>query len=384
MFRTFLICSFAFTSSAIPMNCVDFEGGLRLTVSVAPASQSSYDCLLDTGSSTLAFCDSSLESSLSTLKTQYISCNLYGSGNTGYWGYFYDGTVGVGSNDISIDSAYYSVMDQEVSMPCGSGLEGIFGVAFKQLDQAAVSSGLNWPSSGVGSCPSSSTDLVGPMMSYLKQNTPEGRLGIYWNGQTGDSTGDLYVGSTAESNSHYTSGTVQTATLGETGYYDITINTMSFGGDSYSFSCSPSSAPCLVDTGTPVIFVPSSIYDSISGGSTGTLSMTLAGPDGDVTLDFDAETLNSNSYLTPYSSGPFIVGLPLWAFYYTVFNVDGQTMSFVENSAADLAALKNKNKTQNVVDPRAIQRSVQRRSVGPKAIQRSVLKKASRSSHVVV
>jgi hypothetical protein len=221
-------------------------------------------------------------------------------------------------------------------------------------------------------------------MSYLKQDTSEGRLGIYWNGQIGDSTGELYVGSTAESNSHYTSGTVQTATLGETGYYDITIKTVSFGGEGYTFTCNSESAPCLVDTGTPVMFVPSGIYDSISDGSTGTLSMTLAGPDGDVTLDFDAETLNKNNYLESYDSGPYIVGLPLWAFYYTVFNVEGKTMSFVENSAADLAALKNKNKTHTVVDPQVIQRSVQRRSVGPKASQRSVLKKASRGSHVVV
>jgi hypothetical protein len=324
-----------------------------------------------------------MESSLSSLKTEYISCNLYGSGNTGYWGYFYDGTVGVGT-DLSIDSAYYSVMHQEVSMPCGSGLEGIFGVAFKQLDLAAESSGLDWPSSSVGSCPTSSTELVGPLMSYLKQDTSEGRLGIYWNGQTGTATGDLYVGSTAESNSHYTSGTVQTATLGETGYYDITINTLSFGGTSYTFTCNTESAPCLVDTGTPVMFVPSDVYDSISDGSTGTLSMTLAGPDGDITLNFDAETLNSNSYLASYSSGPFIVGLPLWAYYYTVFNVDGKTMSFVENSAADLAALKNKNGTRTIVDPRAIQRSVQRRSAGPRASQRSVITSVSRASHVVV
>jgi len=382
MFRTFLICSFAFQSSAIQLNSVSFEGGLRLTVSVGPAQTSTYECLLDTGSSTLAFCDSSLESSLSSLKTDYISCNLYGSGNTGYWGFFYKGAIGVGS-DLSIDAAYYSVMDQEVSMPCGSGLEGIFGVAFKQLDQAAESGALDWPSNGVGSCPASSTDLVGPLMSYLKQDTSEGRLGIYWNGQVGDATGDLYVGSSAESNSHYSSGTVQTATLGETGYYDITINTVSFGGESYTFTCDSESAPCLVDTGTPVMFVPSDIYNAISDGSTGTLSMTLAGPDGDVTLNFDAETLNNNNYLASYDSGPYIVGLPLWAFYYTVFNVDGQTMSFVEHTAADLAALKNK-KTQNVVDPRAIQRSVQRRSAGPKAIQRSVLSSASRASHVVV
>merc|ERR1712050_496322 len=116
----------------------------------------------------------------------------------------------------------------------GSGLQGIFGVAFKLLDQAAVHpDALDWPSSGVGSCPEPSTDLVGPLMSYLKQDTPDGRLGIYWSGAVGSSTGELYVGPTAESNSHYTGGTVQTTTLGETGYYDVTINGFYFAGDSY-------------------------------------------------------------------------------------------------------------------------------------------------------
>jgi len=332
------------------MNCVNFEGGLRLTVKVNPHGQSSQECLLDTGSSTLAFCDSSLESSVQSLKTDYMSCNKYGSGNEGYWGFFYKGAIGVGS-DLSIDSSYYSVMHQEVSMPCGQGLQGIFGVAFKQLDQAADHPGaLDWPTGGVGSCPSASTDLVGPLMSYLKQDTPQGRLGIYWSGAVGSSTGELYIGSTAESNSHYTGGTVKTATLGETGYYDITINQFSFAGESHSVSCGGLfGAPCLVDTGTPIMFVPSSVYQAISNGQTGTLAIQLAGPSGAITLEFDAQTLANNQYIAPFQGGPYILGLPLWAFYYTVFNVDGKTMSFVQHSASELAALKSLRKNQSTV-----------------------------------
>jgi len=335
---------------AIPMNCVNFEGGLRLTVKANPHGQAAQECLLDTGSSTLAFCDASLEGGLQALKTDYLSCNLYGSGNEGYWGFFYKGAIGVGS-DLSIDSSYYSVMHREVSMPCGRGLQGIFGVAFKQLDQAAYHpSALNWPSGSVGNCPQPSKDFVGPLMSYLKQDTPQGRLGIYWNGAVGTSTGELYVGPAAETNSHYRSGAVQTATLGETGYYDVTINQFSFGGQSHSVSCSSSAfgSPCLVDTGTPIMFVPSSVYSAISGGQTGPLTLELAGPSGAITLSFDAETLAKNQYIAPYQGGPYILGLPLWAFYYTVFNVDGKAMSFVEHSASELQALKNLTESQIV------------------------------------
>lgn len=236
-------------------------------------------------------------------------------------------------------------------MPCGRGLQGIFGVAFKQLDQAAYNpSALDWPQGSVGNCPRPSTDFVGPLMSYLKQDTPQGRLGIFWNGAVGSSTGELYVGPSSESNSHYTGGNVQTATLGETGYYDVTINQFSFGGQSYSVSCSsPSSgSPCLVDTGTPIMFVPSSVYSAISGGQTGSLTLQLAGPDGAITLSFDAETLAKNQYIAPYQGGPYILGLPLWAFYYTVFNVDGRKMSFVEHSASELQALKSLTESQIV------------------------------------
>jgi len=241
------------------------------------------------------------------------------------------------------------VMHQEVSMPCGTGLQGIFGVAFKQLDQAAYHpSALTWPSGGVGSCPRASTDFVGPLMSYLKQDTPEGRLGIYWNGAVGNGNGDLYVGATAESNAHYTSGKVQTATLGESGYYDVVINQFSFGGQTYPVTCNSYGTPCLVDTGTPIMFVPSAVYQAIFNGP-GSLALELAGPDGPITLNFDGQTLADNQYIQPYQGGPYILGLPLWAFYYTVFNVDGRSMGFVEHSASEMLALKNQTKIQKTI-----------------------------------
>lgn len=314
------------------MNAVNFEGGLRLTVNVNPKGQAAQECLLDTGSSTLAFCDESLETGVQSLKTDYMSCNKYGSGNEGYWGFFYNGAIGVGGS-LEVDSSYYSIMHQEVSMPCGSGLQGIFGVAFKQLDQAAYHPGsLDWPTGGVGSCPQASKDFVGPLMSYLKQDTPEGRLGIYWSGAVGSATGELYVGPSAESNSHYTAGSVQKASLGETGYYDVTIDDFSFGGQSYSVTCNSQYSPCLVDTGTPIMFVPQSVYSAISAGQTGSMTVQLAGPSGPIKLEFDTQILASNNYIAPYQGGPYILGLPLWAFYYTVFDVDARTMSFVQHS----------------------------------------------------
>mmetsp|Transcript_52944 Transcript_52944/g.113042 ORF Transcript_52944/g.113042 Transcript_52944/m.113042 type:complete len:371 (+) Transcript_52944:173-1285(+) len=331
------------SSGTLPMDAVNFAGGLRLTVNGAPHGQKPQSLLLDTGSSTLAFCDASLAESVRSLQTNYMSCNLYGSGNEGYWGFFFKGAVTL-SGGLELEESYYSIMQQEVSMPCGDGLQGIFGVAFKQLDQAANhAQPLNWPSGGVGQCPQPSTDLVGPLMQYLKQDTPQGHLGIYWSGATGSNEGTLYVGPDAVSNEHYAQGTVQKAQLGELGYYDVTINSFSFGGQSVSVQCDNSggSSPCLVDTGTPIMMVPYEIYNQMSSGATGKLSIELAGADGSaVTLDFDAQTLVNNQYIQASQGGPVILGLPLWAFYYTVFDVKATTVEFVQHSPKELEALR--------------------------------------------
>lgn len=348
--RIATVASGVMMAASIPMNAVNFEGGLRLVVLGNPASLKPQELLLDTGSSTLAFCDSSLAKTLAAAKTEYLSCNKYGSGNEGYWGPFYKGSVELGT-DVSLEESYYSIMQQEVSMPCGQGLQGIFGVAFKQLDQAADHPGpLQWPAGGVGTCPAPSTTLVGPLMHYLKQDTPQGRLGIYWSGQLGASQGDLFVGPTAVSNSHYKQGPVLQAQLGETGYYDITIQQFSFGGQKYPVSCNQFS-PCLMDTGTPIMMVPMEVYQKMAGGEAGSLSVQMAGPsDTSVSLEFDAATLVRLNYVAPYQSGePYILGLPLWATYYTVFNVAKQTVDFVKHSSEELQAFKDYNNTQATV-----------------------------------
>merc|ERR1712176_574728 len=118
----------------------------------APKGSPPQECLLDTGSSTLAFCDASIASSMQESKSEYMSCNKYGSGNEGYWGFFYDGTIQLGAYEFQ--SAHYAVMQQQVEMTCGDGLQGIFGVAFKQLDTAVQhSESLTWKQGGVGDCP---------------------------------------------------------------------------------------------------------------------------------------------------------------------------------------------------------------------------------------
>merc|ERR1712166_1726609 len=82
---------------------------------------------------------------------------------------------------------------------------------------------------------------------------------------------------------------------------------------------------------------------------TGSLTLQLAGPNGPITLKFDAQTLANKQYIAPYQGGPYILGLPLGASYYTVFNVDGRTMDLVEHSASEMLALKNLTVLQKTI-----------------------------------
>lgn len=74
--------------------------------------------------------------------------------------------------------------------------------------------------------------------------------------------------------------------------------------------------------------VPQAAYDAMVRGETGDLSMTLEGHNGkSVKLVFDVETLLRNQWLEP-SSSLYILGLPLRAYYYTVMDISGLSVSF--------------------------------------------------------
>merc|ERR1711879_672585 len=110
--------------------------------------------LLDTGSSTLGFCNKSLQAELADKKTDEFTCNLYGHGFHGWWGFFYQGGVSVQSIE-PLPNVYYSVMQQEVEfcIPV-QGPGGIFGIGFKYLNRAhQPPTPTDWSQDQVGSCP---------------------------------------------------------------------------------------------------------------------------------------------------------------------------------------------------------------------------------------
>jgi len=193
----------------ITLDGANFLGGPRLLITASAMSPNGTDLpaqklLLDTGSSTLAFCDRNLADSVKSLQTQYVPCNVYGSDTEkeGYWGYFYKGGVHLSNSDIKISNSYYSIMQQETEMPCVSGVNGIFGIAFHQLDQATASAPTDW-GNGVGTCSRPSTDFVQPLMQFLNGKGDSKKVGIYWSGKIGTGEGQLYLDDDAVNNPHY-------------------------------------------------------------------------------------------------------------------------------------------------------------------------------------
>jgi hypothetical protein len=353
MKRGILLAAFATTADAavIPLNAVTSMGGPRLTVTASPtaadgSSQPPQQLLLDTGSSTLSFCDSSLADKVKSLQSKYYSCNIYGNAvvKEGYYGPFYEGVVQVNKGTIKVPNAYYSIMKQEIKMPCQDGINGIFGVAFKALDQATDTPPAGWSSGTVGTCTKPSADLVQPLMQYLNTKGGVEKLGIYWSGKQGDGEGQLYLDDDATSNDHYNeaqASAIGKAALGFKAWYDINVQSVDFNGKSFTdITCDPfKNSPCIMDTGTPVLVIPQDAYQAISESKSGELSVKLqgAGSTGTkpVELKFDVKTLLDNQWVepSPTPNGGVTLGLPLRAFYYSVVDITDSTIEFVPTKA---------------------------------------------------
>jgi len=330
-------------ASGITLDVMNWGGSPRLFVTASAKDADGADLpakklLIDSGSATLAFCDSSLAHKLKPFQSQYYSCSVYGDAHeqTGYWGPFYKGVIHISKSDIEISSTYFVVMQQQVEMGCTSSFDGIFGIAFHQQNPA-TSEEPSWPSSRIGSCPESSTDLVPPLMRYLNNQGGTKQIGIYWSGRAGEDEGQLYLDGDATNNPYYNAaiaaeiGKVKLGT--EQGFYAINVQSAAYKGQSYTdFTCSgKGSNQCVLDTGSPSIMVPQAAYDAmVQGDQTGDLTINFEGVNGaSVELKFDVRTLIVNQWLEGAPpGGTLIIGLPLRAFYYTVADISDFSLSF--------------------------------------------------------
>lgn len=322
---------------SIGLDVASWGGGPRLGISVSPHDEHGnvlppQKLVLDTGSSTLAFCDASFADKLKSLQTQYYSCNTYGgdgSETTGYWGPFYQGAVQVHHSavNVTMNGAYFSVMKQQFDL-CESGFAGLFGIASRLLNEATIQQPERWPSSHAGSCPKFVTDLDDPVMTYLDAMGGDKQMGIYWSGKSGPDEGRLYLGEAARNNPHFDAGAaarIGAAKMSTQGNYQINVTGMDYDGHSFNVDCV--STMCSLDTGAPAIIVPRPVYDAAMKSRRGDLVVRLEGAENEpVRLVFDVETLINNDWLD--TSTETIIGLPFRVFYYSLMDFTHSSLYF--------------------------------------------------------
>jgi len=203
------------------------------------------------------------------------------------------------------------------------GVDGIVGFGPVDLTEGTVS--------GTSTVPTFLDNL------YKQGSISTEVLGVYFAPVPGSGSsaanGELTLGGT--DSSKYTGSITYTPTLSASttagAYWGITVSSITYGSTSVS-----SSSQAIVDTGTTLIYIPSSAYSkflSASGGktdsNTGLASWTTA-PTGTVTFNIGgaALTLTPSQYLFPtaqYSAW----GLPTGKYYSYISNGGSSGVDFI-------------------------------------------------------
>ena len=318
----------------------------RLLLDVSIGDLEPRRLLLDTGSSTVAFCNLSFPEL--TFNTGLKACEQYGPSladghfSDGYVGPFYRGSLRL--DGLVIPEASYAVFSEGSCAPwlCrGKPSQGIFGVAFRQRNKAYPSSvNLSSACSDVPGdiemlCPSTSASLLPPLLQDLRM-TSEGSevFGIYWSGKQ---EGALYLGSQALETCHYdplAPRAVLAKSAGSNGWYNVKVMKIVVDGMVFQgFDCTRHARACIIDTGTPGILLPSSLA-GLSFSQLGKLEFYLEAVEGSLVLDFDLSELENVQALgapKAFWDPLMVIGLPLWAHYYTVFDLTKDTVSFTHH-----------------------------------------------------
>ncbi len=407
---------------ALPLDYVKLSdqvgGQQQLTVRLRlPGVDRDLNVLIDTGSSSLAFCDkdkSLINEAKNIKKTTYAQCNEYShdvscpDGSTGsiiaYAGQIFSGDVAVytdqGEMFASMDNVSFAIMELAQIYTCFGPLDGIIGVAYDALNRAVelpspdfdVSSLWNEfcqnPnqadfSSGyktIGKCDSGNmtkVTLTSPLKQALDQDYISGQItaaafGLYLDyaatmGSKVDtvvpSLGIYFGGDLAYDNQFYNNGKVQVAK---------TISYLPYNGDFYGLYITSIRVPalnltqstvdlcekikgCFTDTGNSWLELPlpQEYCNALCTGvdelkEAGSLFIDLTAADGkdDITLSFPllwlAEQFVLGHVECTGTTGRIVLGLPIHQYYYTVYDMGNDTISFVE--------LNLSNETQAFLD----------------------------------
>ena len=311
----------------------------------------------------------------------------------GFAGQIFRGDVGAyndqGEKVASMDNVSFAIMDfEQVGFCFGGPLDGIFGVAYEALNTAVelpspdfnVSSLWNKKcdnpdqdefSQGyetIGNCNfdnMTKVPLTPPLEQTLEQDNKSGQVtaeafGLYLDyaatiGSKVDkivpSLGIFFGGDLAYGNQFYNNEEVQVAQTLNCGglmkWYQLNFTSIRVPGLNLTQSTvdlCKRPGQCVTDTGTRHIQLPLHEDDCNTLTSTGVdelkelgslfIDLTAADGNDDITLAFPLLWLREQYTLGHVScvgtKGPFYLGLPITQYYYTVYDMGKNTVSFVE------------------------------------------------------
>ena len=311
---------------AVPLGYVQlserFGNAQQLTVRLRlPGADRDQNVFIDTGSSSLVFCDKSLIDEAENISTtNYGQCKTYGGASyqtcpdgsigsrLGFAGQVFRGDVSAyndkGDEVVSMDNVTFSTMDFEQMSFCGP-LDGIFGLAYKGMNVAAELPSPEFDVSSLWdvSCPNpNQTDfslgyetfglcnyddmpmvvLTPPLVQAFQQDYNSGEIteaafGIYldYAATTGSevdtivqSLGTFFYGDVAYDNNYYNNGEVQVTDIysckGVLDWYMLYFTSIRVPGFNLTQStvdlCTSECGQCYTDTGTSMIILPLDDY----------------------------------------------------------------------------------------------------------------------------
>mmetsp|Transcript_12116 Transcript_12116/g.18694 ORF Transcript_12116/g.18694 Transcript_12116/m.18694 type:complete len:503 (-) Transcript_12116:107-1615(-) len=299
---------------ALPLNYVVLSAneGKEQQLSVAlrlPGVERDQNVMIDTGSSSLAFCDNSLvEEAVNITKTDYAQCNTYSgdscpddpsSDNIFYVGQVFKGNITAYNTNTdkdiaSMDEVYFVISSKVQGYFCDGPLNGIIGVAYSGLNK-----GVNIPSpdfnilslwnescqvdnKSVGSCTGNNmtkVPLPAPLEQILKEDDESGYIsaeafGLYCDyaatiGSKVDtivpSLGIFFGGDMALNNTFYNGGTPQVAAVGnscvsEYKWYTLKLTSIRVPALNMTQSgfgqCDKCGSSCFTDSGYSSMHLP--------------------------------------------------------------------------------------------------------------------------------
>lgn len=291
-----------------------------------PVSTSPQWTMVDAGSANLAFCSRKPFEPLAQYAPEgrykaevqgemrpAIACLSYGSGLSGWWGYYFHmAQTSVPSTDggsVALSpGGFLSVMKESALMLCsddgftaggGVWLNGIFGIGGREItrfkfyrDDSLVT---------LANCADYSspnyirmeTGGPNPLRDLMSGSPTLSKLALHWSGHVGEGAGQMYLDDAAEDNEHFDpQARIGPVLSSFSGYFVLNVTGFEVVVDGAAvvnkeFRVLGTGHNSILDTGASSLKFPSAFMQALRAGwggalAGGTVNIVMAGPGGSV------------------------------------------------------------------------------------------------------